>query len=67
MGFKVIIQTQFNDFEVNVTDAETPEAATQAACRRVLAHEGRLWDWFCSDLGWQVPDDVAVVEVSPLT
>jgi len=33
----------------------------------VLAHEGRLWDWFCSDLGWQVPDDVAVVEVSPLT
>lgn len=67
MGFKVIIQTQFNDAEVTVADAETPEAATRAALGRVLAHEGRLWDWFCSDLGQQVPDDVAVVEVSPLT
>jgi len=67
MGFKVIIQTQHTVAEVTVADAETPEAATQAALGRVLAHEGRLWDWFCSDLGWQVPDDVAVVEVSPLT
>lgn len=66
MGFKVTIQTQFNDAVVTVADAETQEAATQAALGRVLAHEGRTWDWFCSDFGQQLPEDVSVVEVSPL-
>jgi len=67
MGFKVTIQTQFNDAEVIVADAETQEAATQAALGRVLAHEGRSWAWFCSGMGQQLPEDVSVVEVSPLT